>query len=185
MNPKTRMSSGGSRFGGHRAPTGHEQTQAFGRALRTVYDTARGLSNDEPRYVKNPRTRATVGVIRRSAGVPCFTRNVKESVHRLRMFGGSWALERDLVAELERLGARWVCLVTDAGRRLYAPLNRFRESGRAIKLGHGLQFALAEDQFTSFIDDSEEDDPHSPEPAPVSPVQPSLFGGAAHASSHA
>jgi len=172
--------SSGSRFRGHGA-AGHEQTQAFRRALRQVYDKAVGASSDDPRYVRNPRDGRVVGILRRQLGVLVFQREVIESKHRLRMFDGAWALETGLIKELERREVRWVCLVTDSGRRLYAPLCRFRERGHTIMLGHGLQLALAERHFADYVDEQEDGNVEDPEPVPVRPVQPSLFGEAAHA----
>ena len=69
MSPQTRMSSRQlSR------PAAGQGNTAFGSALHQVYDKARGLSNSEPRWVKNPRNGRRVGVIKRELGLLVFER---------------------------------------------------------------------------------------------------------------
>lgn len=186
MSPQTRMSRAGTNFAGG-ASSGQETT-AFDRALHSVYDRARGLSNSEPRWVKNPRTGRRVGRIARVLGVLVFERQAVESQHKLRMLGGAWALEVALIGQLEAMGVSWVCIMTtDTGRRLYAPLRAFRQDGKTLSLRYGVQLALPERFFSDCVlDDSQDDDKAAELPAPtLPPAQPSLFGGGAYAGSQA
>ena len=82
MRLQTGKSSG--RFQGR--PAAQEST-VFDRALRSVYDGARAMSNPELRWVKNPRNGRRVGTIKRELGLLVFERQAIESKHRLRMMG--------------------------------------------------------------------------------------------------
>ncbi len=173
MNPKTAMSSGRSCRG---RAAGQEST-AFDRALRSVYDKARGVSNPEPRWVLNPRNGHRVGVIKRENGILVFERRVQESRHRLKMFGGSWALEMPLLTKLEAFGVQWERIITDTGRVLCVPLTLYREHGKTINYpGFGVQVALRESCFSDCIHDGfvEAEDPDvTPIKNPL--IQPCLF----------
>lgn len=173
MRPYTTKTSG--RFQGR--PAGQD-TSAFESVLHSVYDKARGLSNGG-RWVTNPRTGQRVGLLRREDGLLVFSRQVIVHKHRLDMFGGAWALERDLIAHLEQLGVQWVCLKTDTARRLYAPLTAFRDSPKTISYpGFGVQAVLPESAFHDCIVDAAA--AVTPLPKPSIPVQPSLFEGGAY-----
>lgn len=148
MNRQTRMSSGRSCRG---RAAGREST-AFDRALRSVYDKARGVSNPEPRWVHNPRNGHRVGVIKCENGILVFERHVQESRHRLKMFGGSWALEMPLLTKVEAFGVEWDRIITDTGRTLCVPLVVYRECGKTISYpGFGVQLALPESCFSDCI----------------------------------
>ena len=130
-------------------PSGQE-TQAFDRALHSVYDNARGKSNGESRYVRNPRDGRVVGITRLVFGTTVFERKVVERKHHLRLLGGAWALECNLISHLEALGVRLVCFTTDRGCALYTSLSHFRRYGRSINYGYGVQLVLSEEYFSEF-----------------------------------
>lgn len=174
MSSQTRMSRGTNFAGG----ASGQGTTAFDRALHSVYDKARGLSNGNQRWVTNPRTGRRVGRIVRVLGVLVFERQAVESQHKLRMMGGAWALEVALIKQLEAMGVSWVCIVTtDTGRRLYAPLRAFRQDGRTLNLKYGVQLALPERFFSDCIVEETEADAESDRQGAVPPAQGSLFGG--------
>lgn len=180
MNPNTRKTSASS-FAGRGAG---QDTSAFDSALHSVYAKACGKSTDDhTQWVTSPRTKQRVGIIVRELGLLVFQRLVPENGQRLRMFGGAWALETNLLSHVEQLGATWLRIITtDTGRMLHAPLRAFRENGKTITSPkYGTQLALPERFFYDcIIADLDKE----PEPAAIArktavpELQPSLFGGA-------
>jgi hypothetical protein len=64
------------------------------------------------------------------------------SLHRLRR-PPAWALDTHILAEAERLGARWVVIEdTESGQEHWAHLTTLRRHGFSIDRGHGRQVAL-------------------------------------------
>ena len=158
-----------------------KDTTAFHEALmRKVHNGSHNAH--DLHWVISRRTGQRVGIIYKELGIPLFQRLVSEETQRLRMFGGAWALEIDLLDHVEKLGAKWYRIITtDTERMLHAPLQAFRERGKTINMRYGMQIALPERYFHDHIitdPDPDSEEPVSETSHKLKELQLSLFGGA-------
>lgn len=138
MSLRKRKTSGSS-FAGRAAGL---ESAAFGRALRSVYDSAVGKSSPREPVSFNRRT---VGHVVREGRELIFERYARQE-HLMRVLG-AWGMHRELVDLLRRMGVTSVRVFAYDGVTECAPLTAY-EQGIERSFGSGVQLFLPRKKHT-------------------------------------
>ena len=123
-------------------------TEYLDAAARSSVTFAAAGPGRETVWSETPAGRRCIGEVVTVNGIASFRKTVQGSKHLLRLGGGAWGFQADLLPALERKGVRSVILYdTETGDRYVASLQTIAERGFTRDLGHGRQVFVARRHF--------------------------------------